>query len=335
MKSIYVRIKFFVLLTIYSLSLITLLAGCGPTYPKEKFADSIVRICKREYKLDVKVGTMGKTVAIYVPLQELWDMTFALTKNAGEQINDVILSVSRVALSTDAKYDFYVVIAHDVRIPEIQIIIIKSVDDVKRFMLNDISRGEFSKRMLIDKRINPQAKKEHAVKEVFEKMGLDKKWQDSVMNDFFRAQPAALGDIGYWNDRFYIKDISLPEFLAEQIASRVRMDFFEDKALADTIVIKASKGSYLSEGNKHYFQIEILSEPKSFSQLGTDEMISSVFKKSLEVAAYVLHGYQFQNYDYIEIVDETSGKSLKVTKDAAEKFRTKKLTFDNILSTNT
>jgi len=42
----------------------------------------------------------------------------------------------------DADFDFYCVIAHDIRIPEIQIVIIKSVDDVKRFLLNDISRGE-------------------------------------------------------------------------------------------------------------------------------------------------------------------------------------------------
>ncbi|MDO8525682.1 MAG: hypothetical protein Q7S07_04260 [Candidatus Omnitrophota bacterium] len=270
-------------------------------------------------------------MAIYLPLQELWDMTFSLTKKAGEEINDVILSVSRVALSTDANYDFYVVIAHDMRIPEIQIIIIKSVDDVKRFMLNDISRGEFSKRMLIDKRINPQAKKEHAIKEVFEKMGLDKKWQDAVMDDFFRSQPAALGDIGYWNDRFYVKDIALPEFLAEQIAGRIRMDFFEDKAMADKAVIKSSKGSYLPDGSKRYFQIEVLAEPRSFSQ-SNEEAKNSVFKKSLEICARVLHGYRYDHYNYVEIVDETSGKSLKASREELEKFRKKQMTFDNILS---
>ena len=312
--------------------LLVTLFGCSPTYPKEKFAESIVKLCKREYKLDVKAANMGKTVAIYVPLQELWDMTFSLTKQAGEEINDVILSVSRVALSTDANCDFYVVIAHDVRIPEIEIVIIKYVDDVKRFMLNDISRGEFAKRMLVDKRINPQAKKEHAIKEVFEKMGLDKKWQDSVMNDFFRSQPTALGDIGYWNGRFYIKDISLPEYLAEQIATRVRIDFFDDKNLSEMLTIKDSKGAYLSKENKRYFQIQILAEPKSFAQASADVMTSTVFRKSLEVVVQVLHGYHYDSYDYIELVDEASARSLNVTKEDAEKFRKKKLTFDNILS---
>lgn len=312
--------------------LATFLSGCGPTYPKEEFAESIVRVCKKEYKIDVKVATVGKTVVIYAPLQELWDPMFALTKRAGDELNDIILTVSRVSLSTDADYNFYVVIAHDVRIPEIQIIIVKSVLDVKRFMLNDISRGEFSKRMLIDKRINPQAKKEHAIKEVFERMGLDKKWQDAVMNDFFRAQPAALGDIGYWNDKFYIKDISLPEFLAEQIAGRIKMEFYENKTLAGTITVKTARGEYMAAAGKHYFQIGILAESKVFGQSGSAEMTNTIFKTSIETAAHVLHGYNFEDYDYIEIIEEASAKSLKVTKAMLEDFRKKKITFDNILS---
>ena len=61
-------------------------------------------------------------------------------------------------------------------------------------------------------------------------------------------------------------------------------------------------------------------------------MVSVVFKESLSVAAHVLHGYHFEEYDYIELIDETSGKTLKVTKDSVEKFRKKKLTFENIVT---
>jgi hypothetical protein len=184
------------------LALAVFLAGCGPTYPKEKLKESIIRLCKNEYKVDVKVRTFGKTVAIYMPLEDLMDFSFALTPSATEKLNDVIMSVTRVVLSTDADYDFYCIIAHDIRVPEIQVIIIKYVDDVKRVFLGDISRGEFGKRMIIDMRLNPQSQKERAIKDVFQRMGLDPKWQDQVMNDFFRADPAGLGDIGYWNGRF-------------------------------------------------------------------------------------------------------------------------------------
>ncbi|MFA6079653.1 MAG: hypothetical protein WC779_07920, partial [Candidatus Omnitrophota bacterium] len=172
-----------VLLFITGCLLALALTGCTPTYPKEKFEESIVRICKNEYKLDVKVAVTGKTIAIYLPLENLIDFTFSITKSASEKINDVILSVSRVALSSDAKFDFYCIIAHDVRMPEIQIVIIKSVDDVKRFLLNDISRGEYSKRMIVDIRLSPQAQKERAIKEVFDRTKLDKRWQEDVLND--------------------------------------------------------------------------------------------------------------------------------------------------------
>ena len=48
-------------------------------------------------------------------------------------------------------------------------------------------------------------------------------------------------------------------------------------------------------------------------------MVNMVFKKALEVAAGVLHGYQYGSYDYLEIADETSGRSLKVTKEILAK----------------
>lgn len=307
-------------------------SGCTPTYPKEKFKESILRVCKNEYKLDVKVETVGKTIAIYVPLGNLLDFNFGITKKASEEINDVILSVSRVALSSDAQYDFYCVIAHDVKIPEIQIVIIKSVDDVKRFMLNDISRGEYSKRMLVDIRINPQAQKEKAIKEVFQKMSLDRKWQEDVMNDFFRAEPTVLGDIGYWNGRFYIKDVSLPEFLAEQIANRIRFAFRENKKLDDFFSIKASKGYYNAKSEKKYFRFEVMAEPKWLKEAGKEEVSGKVFEETLKVASLVLRGYHFEDFDYIEILNQFDGSILKVSKNSLEEFRKKKMTFEDILT---
>ena len=307
------------------------LSGCGPTYPKERFKESILKVCKDEYKLDVKVDTIGKTIAIYVPLSDLMDFTFAITKHASEKINDVILSVSRVALSSDANFDFYCVIAHDVRVPEIQIVIIKSVDDIKRFMLNDISRNEYFKRMLIDLRLNPQSQKEYSIRQVFEKMGFDPKWQDEVMNDFFRSAPAALGDIGYWGDRFYVKDISLAEFLAEQIASRIKIEFKEDKALEEAFSIKSAKGSYLkAEDGKHYFRLETLAESKYFNDVELGKPTDTIFRAALKVASEVIHGYRFGDFDCVEIIDQRDGRIIRVSKDDLEAFRKKKVRFEEM-----
>jgi hypothetical protein len=309
--------------------LVTLI-GCTETYPKDKLKESIVNICKQEYKSDVLVETAGKTMVIYIPLSDLMDYTFALTKTASEKINNVIFSAARVALSTDAKIDFYCVIAHDVKIPELQIIIIKSVEDVRRLFANDISRGEYMKRMLIDLRWSPQAKKEQVVKEVFSKMSLDPKWQDQVMADFFRSDPTSLGDIGYWNNKFYIKDITLPEFLAEQITSRIRLEFREDKILKEQFLLKSAKGVYTSKKDKRLFVFEVFAEKSAGSIASTIEDSDKMFETVLSIAAHVIHGYHLQDYDGVEVIDQKEGRSIEVGPEELEKFRTKKLKFNEI-----
>jgi len=305
-------------------------AGCGPTYPKERLEESIVKLCKDEYHIDVKVKTAGKTVAIYMPLDNLMDFTFSLTPEATEKLNDVIMSVMRVVLSTDADYEFYCIIAHDVRIPEIQVIIIKCINDVKRVFLGDISRGEFGKRMIIDMRLNPQSQKERSIKEVFQKMGLDQKWQEQVMNEFFRSEPTALSDIGYWNGRFYIKDITLPEFLAEEIAGRIKMEFREDKELGSAFLLKSIKGTYHAGVGKPYFKIEFLAAPQALRETGAPQNDEAVLKAILKVAGEVIHGYTFGDFDYVEIVDQAGGKVLRISKEDLEKYRTRKLKFEEI-----
>ncbi len=324
------KIKTLVFLAL-SVCAVFILSGCAPTYPKGSFKDSIIKVCKREYKLDVKVGLIGKTAAVYLPLSDLIDFTFAITTSASEKINDVILTSSRVALSSDADYDFFVVIAHDTRIPEIQLVIVKSVLDVKRFLLNDISRGEYAKRMLIDIRLSPQAQKERSIKEVFEKMGLDKKWQEQVMNDFFRSEPAALGDIGYWSGRFYVKDIPLPEFLAEQIASRVKIEAREDKKYAEQFTIKTSKGTFVTKGGKRTFVFETLSDPKWFKDLETNEISTRVTELVFKVASHVLRGYRFSDFDDVEVIDQLNGSSVRVVRDDLERFRAKKAKLEDII----
>lgn len=307
-----------------------ILTGCTATYPQEKVKESIIRICKEEYKSDVKVETVGGTMVIYLPLTDLMDFSLALTKTASEKINDVIFSAARVALSTDAKINFYCVIAHDTKMPELQIIIIKNVDDVKRLFANDISRGEYMKRMLIDLRWSPQAKKEQVIKEIFSKMNLDPKWQDQVMADFFRSEPTSLGDIGYWDDKFYIKDITMPEFLAEQIASRIRIEFRDRKDLKDNFLLKSAKGVYISKRSRRLFRFDVFAEKSAGPAAGTIEDSDKVFETVLSVAAHVLHGYNFKDYEGIEIFDQKEGRSIEINPAEAEAFRTKKLRLNEI-----
>lgn len=322
-----------ILLLLTLCSLLPALTGCTPvTYPKESFKESIIKICKNEYKTDVKVEAVEGTVAIYLPLEDLIDFTFSITKAASEKINNVILSVTRVALSTNAKFNFYCIIAHDTKIPEIQIVIIKSVADVKRFLLSDISRGEYSQRMLIDLRLSPQAQKERVIKDIMSKMSLDTRTQEQVMGDFFRSEPTVLSDMGYWNGRFYIKDVTLGEFLAEQLANRIRMKFKEDKELSKNMPLKTAKGEYISKGGVSFFKFELSPEYKLYDQAGGKKIFDRGFEASLRLISAVLRGYRFEDFNNVVVINQLNGKVAEVSREDLEKFRVKKLKLEDILN---
>lgn len=302
-----------------------MLSGCAPTYPKERVKESIIQLCKKEYGLDVKVVTKGKTIAIYLPMHDLIDFNFSVTPSAWDKLNNVILSATRVALSTDAKYDFYCIITNDIRIPEIQIIIIKYIDDAKRVWLGDISRGEFGKRIVFDRRLSPQSQKERSIKDVLSKMAVDKKQQDEIMNDFFRSEPTALSDIGYWNGHFYVKDITMPEFLAEQIAIRTTFAFKDDKYLSENLTLKSSKGALITRKGQRVIKLDVLAEKRVFGLEEDKEVSRKIFSAVFGVAAQVLRSYDFKDFDLVEATDQANNMTIRMTKEELEAFRKNKV----------
>ena len=49
------------------------LASCNkPTYPTGKIEESVLKLCKDEYKLDdVKIKILGSTLGVYIPVEGL------------------------------------------------------------------------------------------------------------------------------------------------------------------------------------------------------------------------------------------------------------------------
>jgi hypothetical protein len=165
------------------------LSSCQPTYPKEKVTDSVIKLCEKEYNLkDVRAKIIGKTLWVYIPLERLVDENLQLDKEMAETIEDVALNIHRVALSTDRKIDFYVLVASDIKHIGADFTMIGYVPDIKKVILMDISRGDYLQRILRD----------------------------------FQANPRALNDKE--GRHVYISDISLPMFLAEQISRRLKQN---------------------------------------------------------------------------------------------------------------
>ena len=302
------------------------------TYPKEKLGESVAKLCKEEYNIDIDVSITGKTLAIYLPITNLFDVTLNLSEEAQNKIQDVLLSASRIVLSTDADVQFYCVITQDIRLPEIQLIIIKYTEDVKRAFYHDISRGEYFKRTIIDINENPQAKKEQAISDVFDKMDLEKEWQDKVMDDFFRSPPSSLEGIGYWNGKFYMKDITLEEFLAQQMANRIKMKFREKEELRK-YAIRLVTGKFVGEKKPKFFLIGFRSETLLFvvDRAERTAIEKEIFANMFEEVSAVIYGYKFEDFDLIKIIEENYNEKLLTSKENIYLFKRRKIGISTIL----
>lgn len=151
--------------------LILPLQSCGKSsFPQDKVIESVKRISKDEYHVDVQTKVVGKNLGTYIALENIFDREQGLSKEASENIGNLLLSVSRVSLSTDAPLDFYTVIASDKTIPGVEAVFTRNVTDVKRYLLGNISRDDFFQRLMIDVRFSPSTLAERTVLNFFSNM---------------------------------------------------------------------------------------------------------------------------------------------------------------------
>jgi hypothetical protein len=308
-----------------------LLPACMPTYPKEKLSEAVKEVCRIEYNMDVDVTVIGSTMGIYYPMTGLLDVGLGISKDAWDDISNLVLVASRVVLSTDADIKFYCVITQDARLPELQVVIIKYVEDVKRGMYRNISRNESYKRTLFSINLTPQAKKERSVEKVFDKLDIGSETREKVMDEFFRAAPTKLSDVGYWKGRFYLKDITMEEFLADQIANRVKIDFRTEKKLTEVYDYKSVEGSFVSDKDKRYFYIQFKIIDK-LERGGEIDPRAEKVQQLIEIANTVVYGYKFKDFDFLEMFDQYENAKLLVGGKDVYDFGRKKMPVQEIVS---
>ncbi len=180
-----------------------LLSSCGPSYPKERVAESLVGLCKREYGIDVLSQVVKTTVGVQVPIpglieelmkqssgpppatvvfvegqyeEKAFDFQFLARapfvradkkeKESGPRsekksealtkLDRVSTALRRVALSTDAHLEFYVLIARDPGPTGLEVVFSGHLNDLKRVQYLDISIGELQQRSRVQVRPQPE-----------------------------------------------------------------------------------------------------------------------------------------------------------------------------------
>ncbi len=164
---------FFPAIFFLAVGFLSVLSGCAPqsSYPSSRLREALLDICKKEYDIqDLDVKIAGKTVGVYLPLKKLFaadfkeaavtgkvrnlETLFEPSPEALEKVEDVLFSISRVLLSTDRQFDFYVVEATDTEKTGMQLVLTGNVNDIKRVRVWDISRNEYRKRVIHELRLN-------------------------------------------------------------------------------------------------------------------------------------------------------------------------------------
>ena len=144
--------------------------------------------------------------------------------------------------------------------------------------------------------------------------------------------PTTLEGIGYWGGKFYIKDITLEEFLAQQMASRIRMRFREKKGL-EKYTLKSVTGKFVGEYKPRHFFIGFNAESLLFilDPERRKTLEKEVFGNVFEEMSDVIYGYKFRNFELAEIVEKSSNTKLLISKNNMYLFKRKKLGIDAIL----
>ncbi len=150
----FIRFEGYRCLYLLSFFLLFLASSCSKaSFPKEKVVDSIKKVCQDEYKVkDVQGKIIGNNLGAWVRVEKLFG---GVSDIDSERMGNVLLSLARVSLSTDAPIQFYTLVIANKAIPGVEYVATRYLLDIKKFWTSAISRDDFEQRMMLKIRFNP------------------------------------------------------------------------------------------------------------------------------------------------------------------------------------
>jgi hypothetical protein len=249
-----------------SLLILTSICGCSckiePTYKEKDIPFIIKKICKEEYGLDVTTERTKNTLWIYAPLDKMLhkdyavDSTKVFDEGMMDKLRNIITTIGRVLISSDNTPEFYALMASDIKLG-IDYTIIGNVLDIKKSYADFIPWTEANRRYVVK----------------------------------FKLSPESIGDTTGFH--FVSYDITITEFLAEQIAQRIGAEFQSDE-LKDYFKVDKSEGKFVD--GVFYFNYSITETEKPKTKI-------NVRKEILKIVAYCLKTYEFKNFTGVTLTD--------------------------------
>ena len=123
--------------------------SCKSSYPSSKIEDSVQQLFEKELKVKAQTQQIGKTLYVAFLLPHIMDKDLKMSDDTLSKLEGALLSISRIALSTDAKIDFVVVQLGD-DFSGMRVTIVRYMEDLKALFYWRIPRSDFEERMILE-----------------------------------------------------------------------------------------------------------------------------------------------------------------------------------------
>ncbi|MBI3013110.1 MAG: hypothetical protein HYY63_05730 [Elusimicrobia bacterium] len=107
------------------------------------------KLFRKELNTDVETELAGKTLYVSFTVENLVSKNFELPKEVLQKLEDAMLSITRISLSTDAEIEFTVIEARDPKWG-VQTNIIRKMHDLKGLLYWKVSKSDFDERLVLE-----------------------------------------------------------------------------------------------------------------------------------------------------------------------------------------
>jgi len=190
------------------LSIVLVSCSVAPTFSRKDIEKTIERMCQDEFNISITAFSIGETIWIYAPFNNLVNEDGTLNKKVQGKIHNIFLSLERTVLSMDKPPQFFVFVASNIRNKGIDIYQTGFVPDIVKSVLQSISQKDFQRRIVFLPIKNPDA----------------------------------LGDLkGY---HIAMDDITMGDFITYLVLQKITRTFY-DKKIKKYVNIRLIDGNYI------------------------------------------------------------------------------------------
>jgi hypothetical protein len=228
----------------------------------------VQKICKEEYSLDVTTQRTPTTLWIYAPLEKILHKDFGVDPNKifddeiSDKLRNILTTIGRALISSDNTPEFFALVATDIKIG-LDYMLIGNVLDIKKTYAGFTPWTESNKRYVLK----------------------------------FSVNPDAIGDLTGKHLKIY--DITLADFLANQIAQRINIYFQEETRKK---YFKIEKFSNKAEDGNFIFDYSI-------NQISQPAQEINITNEILKIITYCFKTYEFQDFTAVELNDLSNPKN--------------------------